>query len=159
MVEPIPAVLLFNSNGLSVTRRLVGIREMTCCSFPNQFFLMTPALPAPGLPSRSSPVSGLLREAGGELLTQGPSLILGSGLAVARGAAAGLALQQAVGCMHPVRKRVTPSRMTPPDVTLAHPWRRDASSIQNLGAFTQPIVPSGGALGLVPIGRSNREQG
>lgn len=48
------------------------------------------------------------------------------------------------------------SRVTPPAFTLASPWRRDAPSRQNLGAFTQPDVPSGGALGWCPSGEATR---
>lgn len=57
----------------------------------------------------------------------------------------------------PVRKGVKVSGITSLLVTLVSPWRRDASSRQNLSGFTQPDVPSGGVLRLVPI-RSGTEQ-
>lgn len=81
LMKPIPAALLPNRNELSVTQSLFERREMMCSLFPNQFFLTAPGLihclaSAPGPPSCCVQVSGLPREAGGELLTQEPSLIL-----------------------------------------------------------------------------------
>lgn len=101
-------------------------------------------------------MSGLPGKASGELLTQEPSPMLGKYHSDQE------KLQQAWSFMgfllHAlVRKGVMVSGITSLLVTLVSPWRRDASSRQNLSDFTQPDVPSGGVLRLVPV-RSSTEQ-
>ena len=72
-------------------------------------------------------------------------------------AAASLEPHGLVAPRTPVWKRVTVSGIISLLVTLVSPWRRNASSGQNLSDFAQPDGPSGGVLRLVPI-RSSTEQ-
>lgn len=146
-----------------MAQSLVTSGEMMCYLFPNQSFLTALDFSTAGhLPQGCPRVDAAVRAAW--------KTRWGWGTAHTRAfsdageipqwpgeAAASLELHRLVAPRTPVWKRVMVSGIISLLVTLVSPWRRNASSGQNLSDFAQPDGPSGGVLRLVPI-RSSTEQ-
>lgn len=144
-----------------MAQSLVTSGEMVCYLFPNQSFLTaldfsTAGHSPQGCPRVDAGVRAARKTRWGTAHTRAFS-DAGEIPQWPGEAAASLVLHGLVAPRTPVWKRVMVSGIISLLVTLVSPWRRNASSGQNLSDFGQPDGPSGGVLRLVPI-RSSTEQ-